>query len=187
MIRRFDLPDPVEYRLFFPHLKRVFKLLNLRLGNRICPDRHIDSGTLFQDLIQLADAVPQIQDDHIIIAVIDDLLQQPDPFLRRCTLDILHRKHRRQIVQIVDTLHHRSHLCHNLIRSQPQIIQQIPQCLLKFPFHQIFKPGIRFQIQVQTRPFLRQDLPQRQRKCCLHRPSDRRIHPDHLHLFLLQF
>ena len=147
--------------------------MNLRLRNRICPDRHIDSGTLFQYFIKLADTVTEIQNDHIIITVINDLLQKTDPLLCRGTLDILHGKYRRQIIQIVDTLYNRSHLRDQLFRSQTLIVQQIAKCLIEAAFQKIFKTGTGFQVQIQAGSFLCQDLPQRQCKCCLHRSANR--------------
>ena len=98
MIGKFNLSDPIQHHLFLPDLQCVLKLMNLRLRNRICPDRHIDSGTLFQYFIKLTDTVTEIQNDHIIITVINDLLQKTDPLLCRGTLDIFHGKYRRQIV-----------------------------------------------------------------------------------------
>ena len=186
MERNVDFPHLVQHRLAVPPAQQIFKLLHFCCRNHIIPCRNVNFIAKIQDLIQIRHAIPEVENQHFIAAVLLNLLKQPFPFFVFCSLNVHRRCGGRQIIQVLHRLDHSAQFVDDALIFLSRIIQNIAHPPVVAAFQQPFKSGIAFHIEIQHCPLLRQNLPHRQGKRGLLRPSDRRINADNTHFLFRQ-
>ena len=159
MERRADPYSLLQDLWKIPYAHQILKLRNLAHGNGIRQHRHVDPFTQIQKLKVLINAIPYIQNDHLVRTFCTDHLQKPFPVFPRCTSDICRCLYRRNIIQVIDALNHAVHLMDEILIILLYIIEKITQIMGKSSPHQFLKPGIFFQIQIKHCSFFRKYLP----------------------------